>query len=344
MPAPRIAIRDPALSAELVSRAPLRFAGGADEATDRPAHLRAASGLAALGSMFAVVLDDVNFVALVDPRAPAQARAIALPPGPGGRRQFGDSRATKHLKLDLEACVATGGDSPMLVAFGSGSSPARESVVVVRDITGATPVAEIVHAPALYGRLRTASSFAGSELNVEGALLLGDTLRLFGRGNGAVAGELRPVNATCDLSWPGLLAHLRAPREHAAPESSRIRQFLLGELAGVPLGFTDATAWGDAILFTAAAEASPDATRDGEVHGSAIGIIDARGDVRWTPIVDASGRVVREKAEGLLVADDARGELWVVADRDDESQPSELCRIRLRGPWRAGDQEARSDR
>ena len=343
MSAPRIAVHDPALSAVLATRAPLRFAGGADEAADRPAHVRAGSGLARLGSTFAVVLDDVNFIALVDPDAPDRAQAIELPPGVGGRRQFGDSRGSKHLKLDLEACIAVDGPEPLLVAFGSGSTPARESVVVVSDPTQSHPRTTIVHLPELYARLRSAADFAGTELNIEGALLRGGTARLFGRGNGAVHGELRPVNATCDVDWPALLAHLRAPRSHPAPAPRAIEQFALGELAGVPLGFTDAVAWDDAVLFTAAAEASPDATRDGEVVGSVVGVMDDRG-VRWAPIVDANGRVVREKAEGVAVADGATGELWVVAARDDEAQPSELCRIRLGGPWRSADQLARSER
>jgi hypothetical protein len=343
MPVPRVARQDPALSAELVSRAPLRFAGGADADSDRPAHVRAASGLARLGSTFAVVLDDVNFVALVDPAAPAEARAVALPPGVCGRRQFGDSRGSKHLKLDLEACVATAGDDPMLVAFGSGSSTARESVVLVSGVTRASPAATIVHVPELYAQLRDATAFSGSELNIEGALLRGDTLRLFGRGNGAVAGERRPVNATCDLRWPDLLAHLRAPRSHPPPPPTRIEQFVLGTLARTSLGFTDAASWGDVVLFTAAAEDSPDASRDGLVHGSIIGVMGEGGTVRWAPIVDARGEIVREKAEGLAIADDASGELWVVADRDDEMQPSALCRVRLRGPWRPA-QAARSDR
>ena len=63
-----------------------------------------------------------------------------------------------------------------------------------------------------------------------------------------------------------------------------------------------------------------------------------------TPIVDSSGRVIREKAEGVAVASGSKEELWVVADRDDEAQPSELCRIRLGGPWRAAVQRARSER
>ena len=113
--------RDHSLWATVLSRRPLRFAGGPDAAQDRPAHVRAGSGLAAAGGRLVVVQDDANFLALIDPGRPESARAIALPRGEDGARQFGDSRGNKHLKLDLEACVGTPDGS--FVAFGSGSTP-----------------------------------------------------------------------------------------------------------------------------------------------------------------------------------------------------------------------------
>jgi hypothetical protein len=54
-------------------------------------------------------------------------------------------------------------------------------------------------------------------------------------------------------------------------------QYELGTIGNSGLSFTDATTgWGSdgvarPVLYSAAAEASPDATRDGEVVGSAIG-------------------------------------------------------------------------
>lgn len=328
----------PGLSARLLSRAPLHFTGGADAAADRPAHVRAGSGLAWVGSRLAAIMDDANFVALIDPRAPQAAEAVALPPGEAGRRQFGDSRGTKHLKLDLEACVATPDADPMLVAFGSGSLPAREHVVIVTGFAAGAPHATLLHRPALYRVLRDAAGFAGSELNLEGALLLqspeGHALRLFGRGNGAARGAVVPLNATCDLDWDALLLHLH-DADRAPPSPRRITRYELGTLGGVPLGFTDAAHCEGTVLFTAAAEASPDAVRDGEVSGSAIGIVDARDRLRWTPIVDEHGAPLREKAEGLAVADADAGEFWVLLDADDEDRASELCRVRLDG-WRPG--------
>ena len=330
----RTVTRDSALSARVIDRAPLCFSGGADTLTDRPAHVRAGSGLARVPGALALVQDDSNFIALVDPAAPQAARAVILPPGVDGRRQFGDAIGNTHLKLDLEACFATETTAPLFVALGSGATSARETVVLISGWATGPLDTRVVPAHELYGRLRAATEFAGSELNIEGALLLGSTLRLFSRGNGAARGALQPLNATCDLPWPDVLAHLEHPETHSAPEPTHVAQYSLGSLAGVPLGFTDATAWGDLVLFAASAEDSPDAVRDGRVTGSVIGRIDAEGSGHWAPITDAAGAPVQEKAEGLLMADADAGELWVVADVDDETRPSELWRVRLRGPWR----------
>ena len=300
---------------------------------DRPAHVRAGSGLARIPGGLVVIQDDSNFLALIDPLRPRAARAIPLPPGLDGRRQFGDSTGNKHLKLDLEACFVTPGSSPLFVAFGSGSTPARESVVLLSGFEHDTLEARVILAPALYARLRATPAFAGSEMNIEGALLLGEWLRLFCRGNGAVNGNLAPVNSTCDLPWSRVFAHLGEPGASPPPAPVRIEAFTLGALHGVPLGFTDAADWKGRVLFTAAAEDSPDSVRDGPVTGSVIGIVEERGVARWAPITDVHGATLREKAEGLLVADAERGTFWVVADADDETRPSELWQIQLGGPW-----------
>jgi len=124
--------QDPALRARVVRSIPLLYADGAYAALDRPAHVRAGSGIAWIGGLLAVVQDDANFIALVDP-ASYDVRALTLPAGEGGVRLFGSDRGNKQLKLDLEACVALpdGPGGEMLVAFGSGSTPQRERIVLV---------------------------------------------------------------------------------------------------------------------------------------------------------------------------------------------------------------------
>lgn len=328
----RTATADPRLRAVATSRTPLRYTGGADPATDRPAHVRAGSSLARVPGGIALVQDDANFVAVVDPST-MRVDAVVLPADADGVRQFDDGRGNKAAKLDLEACVAApDGDGTVLLALGSGSTARRERVALITGWERGRHDVTIVHVPALYAALRSAGDFAGSEMNVEGALHLGDRLRLFGRGNGASAGEARPVNATCDLDWAALLAHLRDPDGTPPPAPRDVVRYELGVVDAIPLGFTDATEVEGAILFSAAAEDSPDATRDGRVAGSAIGVITPDGRTRWAPLTTADDRPFDGKVEGLLAV--GAGQLLVVVDADDADAPSELCTVELHGGWR----------
>jgi hypothetical protein len=251
-----------------------------------------------------------------------------------------------------------GGDESLVVALGSGSSPLRERVVVCRGLGGAASEARVdLHdARAFYAGLRAATDFAGSELNVEGAAYLGGgRLRLFNRGNGAPRGGLLPVNATCDVDWPALLAYLGAPEREPPPAPADVVQWDLGAWDGVALTFTDAapgprgavhgTRW---TVYTAAAEASPDATHDGLVAGSAVGVIAERAaggtTARWAPLRDAAGAPFAGKAEGIVLAPDDPTRAYVVVDRDDYAAPSQLCEVVLGGPWFVPDDGARNSR
>jgi hypothetical protein len=323
-------------AAVIISGVPLRYTHGADTALDRPAHVRAASGLARTGAGLALVQDDTNFIAIVSDDG-ALVRAMPLPAGEGGMRQFDDTRGNKAHKLDLEACVMVEDEGDeLLLAFGSGSTSRREWVVLMHELDSERPDVSVVHAPLLYEALRREHAFAGSELNIEGAVYLGGRLRLFGRGNGAIRGGVRPVNASCDLDWAKLRAHLRDPWQNAAPGPSAIVRYELGALDGVPLSFTDAAVWGaggDAVLYSAAAEDSPDAVRDGRVVGSAIGMIGSAEETRWAPLTLPSGEIFAGKVEGLAPIPETRNQLHVVADADNPSEPSVLFTVELRGEW-----------
>jgi hypothetical protein len=321
---------DPSLAARVVRRVALTYAAGADPSQDRPAHVRSASGIARVGGRIAVVQDDASFVALVDP-ATGSAEAIALPAGEGGVRQFDDLRGNKRHKLDLESCVAVrdADGAETLLAFGSGSTPARERIVTVRGIGRGEPEVRVVDASAFYRRLRGLTAFSGSELNVEGAAAVGGVLRLFNRGNGAPANGLSPVDATCDVDLAALLAFLATPGS-PPPEPRDVTRYALGSVVGVPLTFTDAAGVGDAVLYSAAAEDSPDATRDGPVGGVALGIIDA-GGARYAIVRAESGAPYAGKIEGILLV--SSGRLLAVIDRDDPLVPSELLEVALDGPW-----------
>ena len=336
------ALHDPTLGARVVRRVSMRYAAGADPTIDRPPHVRAASGIAWVRSRVAVIQDDANFVALVDP-ATGLAEAVPLPAGPGGGRLFDDGRGNKADKFDHEALTTISiGDDTLLVAFGSGSMPRRESVVMISGLDTPHVVTQVCPAPRFYAALRASASFAGSELNVEGAIWFDGRLRLFGRGNGAVRGDARPVNATCEIDWAALRAHVEDQERVDPPVPTEVVQYELGSIDGSPLAFTDATpGWPSTrtrapLLYSAAAEASPDATRDGEVVGSAIGVIeehDGATRARWAVLQDRDHRVLPLKVEGVALARGAPGRLLVVVDVDAYDRPSELIEVELDGAW-----------
>ncbi|MEQ1691201.1 MAG: hypothetical protein ABMA00_07950, partial [Gemmatimonas sp.] len=171
---------------------------------------------------------------------------------------------------------------------------------------------------------------------VEGVLAMGDTLRFFGRGNGAARRDLIALNATCDVALPELLAYLQDPQRIEPPSPGNVVQYNLGELGGVRLGFTDATAHGDAVLYSATAETSEDASSDGPVTGSVLGVISRAGSVRFTVLTDASGRALQEKVEGVLLSPTSPRKAYIVIDADDATRPSELCEVELSGNWSDG--------
>jgi len=314
-----------------VRRSPLEYEEQVDGKIGT-SHARSASSITRTRAGIAVVQDDANFIALFNDDG-TRRRTIALPPGEGGQRHFDDRRGNKAYKLDLEASVTvTTDDGEILLAFGSGSTKRRESVVMLGSLGSERPEVSVLNVPRLYESLRRTTAFAGSELNVEGAIQVGERLRLFGRGNGAVRGELKPVNASCDLDWPKLFAHLRDPERSEPPQPFSIVQYELGTLDEIPLGFTDVALWRDAVCYSAAAEDSPDAVRDGRVPGSAIGVIGATG-ARWAPLTEPSGSLFVAKVEGLLSVNDDANTILVVVDSDNPDAQSELCTVELRGSW-----------
>ena len=322
--------QDPSLTALVVNCTPLLYRAGPDERFDRPAHVRAASSLAAVGDYLTVIQDDANFIAWFDPTL-VHVEVVPLPAGHEGKRLFDDGRGNKRWKLDLEACLFEPAGQ-RLFAFGSGSSPWRERIVSVTNLFSQSPTVTVHEAAAFYAALRAATDFAGSELNIEGAILLDQTrLRLFQRGNGAPHGSLRPVNATADLSWDSLLAYLQAPQTPAPFALENITPYNLGMIDGVPLTFTDAALVSSGVLFSAAAEASPDAIQDGPVAGSGLGIIGRDGAARWTLLLEEEDRPFIGKVEGVAVT--AAGNCYVVIDKDDPQIPSELCQVELLGSW-----------
>lgn len=320
------------LDARVVGRRRLFYSAGADLAEDRPAHVRAGSGLVRLDDgRFVIVQDDASFVAVVD-LARDHISAIALP-AVDGIRQFDEARGNKDSKLDLEACFAIR-DRGLVVAIGSGSSPRRERIALVHGVASDRPGVSVVHAASLYRAMSDDPAFSGSELNVEGATVHGSDVVFFQRGNGKQRGQLLPINATARVDLSSLLAHLL----EGAPFSSlrAVRSWDLGRAGDVALTFTDgATHPSGKLAFLACAEASPDATKDGPVSAVVMGRLDdGTGDFELGTIADERGAMLLEKAEGLAFDPRDAKRAWVVVDRDDASVASELLELELGHGWR----------
>ena len=317
------------LIARIVSSTPLFYEGGAITALDRPAHVRAASGIAWIDDNFVIVQDDVNFIALVDSRT-EKVTAITLPEGEGGKRQFDDLRGNKKFKMDLESCALVPyEDQKWMITFGSGSNSYREKIVILKGLID-NPQPEIYDASALYEVLRSSEEFAGSEMNIEGAIFLGEKIRLFNRGNGASSEKLTPVNASCDIDWISLHTYLINPNKRP-PLIENITRYELGTLDNLSLGFTDATICKGTIFFSAAAEDSPDAVTDGRVAGSVLGFINGENNIYSTELIDKEGNRFCGKVEGLTFMENDCKKAFVVVDQDSPNEPSQLCEVELDG-------------
>lgn len=298
----------------------LRFAG-ADDARDLPGHVRAGSGLRRWGERLVVIQDDVNALALLDERS-GSVEPLTLPAGSGGLRHFSAARGNKAQKMDLEACVVL--PDGRLLAMGSGSTTFREHLIVV-DLGHQV---RVVDGRVWYANLRSRGDFAGSELNIEGAVIAGDKLRLFQRGNGASGGGQDACNAVGDVELGAFVRWLDGG--DVAPQLCAVTRFDLGHITGVPFGFTDATVLPDGrIVFLAGAEDSPDTYRDGVVLGTRVGLLNGAEFV-LADVLEEGGAPTRLKLEGIdFVCMNAAGgiELVAVADMDDPDVPAVIATL-----------------
>jgi len=216
-------------------------------------------------------------------------------------------------KPDFESAVRTA-DGAVYV-LGSGSTAKRCIVARIDPNDSVTLRAR----PALYRSIQKALA-SGERPNIEGAIVVGERLRLFNRAAG------RTPNASVDLPLAAL--HGREPRVLA------VQLFELGALEGVRLGFTDVAVLPDGRdVFLAAAEDAPDAIADGPVTGSVVGLLEPTATsvaARWTRLIGSNGQPSPYKVEGVAIDRDVRGG-WLLTDSDDSRVPAMLLRVELRG-------------
>ena len=283
-PATVVAVREDKLAARITQSWPLPG-------------VRAGSALLRVGERLLAIQDDAFAAAWIDP-ATRKTTPLVL---------RGEGRALdKVAKPDFEAAFAHDG---MIWVLGSGSLPNRCGIARI-DVNRRESV--LLNALPLYGAI-------GRELgvtpNIEGAVALGDRLRLFQRGPGRTAKASYIADVALDVL------------SGAKPRVLGVENYDLGVLGGVFLAFTDAVALGRHIAYLAVAEDTPDGIADGAIHGAGVGLI-AGGKARWDVLNEADGSLCKRKVEGLAL--DAAGGGWLLTDPDDPKKPAELCRVELK--------------
>lgn len=291
----------------------------APPAAGRPRHLAAGSGLVAIGDFLYVAPDDELHLGCFRQSSNAPGSLVRLFPGELPH----DHAERKAAKPDLEALVrlpafASFADGALL-AVPSGSTPQRCRGALLRiDADGA-----IIGAPEIidFSRLYAALAEPVPALDIEGAVVVDDTLVLMHRGS-----RTYPLSGLIDLSLADVLAGLAAHSAIDALSPRRVNWVDLGAVEGVALTITDGTILPDGrLLVTAVAEESADSYTDGPCLGAAIGVLDRDGRVRQLhhlqPVYKIEG-VQAWVEDGLI-------RLLLVTDADDENTPSYLLGVEL---------------
>lgn len=280
----------------------------------RPAFLSAASGLVRMGDHLYVVADDelqLGEFSLTG-NSPGTVRRLfpgELPDKPKKRK--------KH-KPDLEILtrLPAFADYPhgALLALGSGSTQrrCRGALLALTAQGGVQSAPQVLDASALYEELERHFD----ELNLEGAWVWGNELRLLQRGNKGGSS-----NAVLHLDLHAVLSGLSHDEVLPALKPLAIHTLQLGVIDNVPLSFTDASVLPDGRwLFSAVAEDTDNAYADGPCAGAAVGLADADHRILWMKRVTPSYKI-----EGIDVRQtQSAGQVLLVTDADDPAMPARL--------------------
>lgn len=274
------------------------------------AFLSAASGMVVRGSELYVVADDAQCLGVFDLGTMEPGRLIPLIAGD----LPSDAAERKKQKPDFEILLALpNAGTTRLLAMGSGSTTRRMrgAVIDLPDDDAPAPSAianvRLIDLEPLFAALAPLVP----EINLEGAVLRGDQLLLFNRGNSAYpASQIVAVPLAAVLEGSPITATLLAERD-------------LPTVSGVPLTVTDACQLESGhILLSAVAEATDNSYADGALVGAAIVELDADLNVRaielLDPILKVEGLAAQVMADGV--------HLLCVTDADDPDQASGLYR------------------
>ncbi len=291
-------------------------------AEGRAAHMGAASGVVRRGDFVYVIADDELDLGVFSLSEDEPGDTKPVLPG-----ELPDEESErKGEKPDLEALTALPPfkDTPYggLLGIGSGSDSEGNrdrgffwAFAADGSLDGE---AKVIDLSPLYELLRDELG----DLNVEGAAILGEELWLFHRGNEGEAG-----NVVAEITLSDLAGSLSGDLDVDVEELRELRRYELGEMDGVELCFSDATALSDDLVcFTASAEGG----EDGDIRGSVVGTISKSGEVHRLRTIDRKWKV-----EGVHASVDTGVIDFVfVCDQDSEEVASPLLTATM--PLEAG--------
>lgn len=280
-------------------------------------HIAAASSLVRIGETLYVIADDELYIGVFPDLAEGPGHMVQILDG----HLSTDTEVRKKEKPDLESAMLLPAfeEHPYggVMTLGSGSKPDRcAGALLPLDESGGPAGHYItVDLRPLYERLE---GDVGA-VNIEGASVVDDTVRLLQRGNDGDG-----MNGVVDLELAPILEALVAS-EPWPTDVKRIEPRSLGELKGVSLCFADSSPLkDDRQVFAASAEDTSDGG-DGVIIGSALGVMTPDGDVSFVDEVDQPIKI-----EGLTARiEDDDISVLMVTDADDPDTPSPLLEARL---------------
>lgn len=266
--------------------------------------LSAASGMVVCGPALYVVADDAQCLGVFDLGTMEPGRLIPLIAGDLPK----DAAERKQQKPDFEILLAlpnTG--ATRLLAMGSGSTARRMRGVVIDLAQDASARVRVIDLEPLFAALAPLVP----EINLEGAVLRGDGLLFFNRGNSAY-----PASQIIAVPLAGLL-------EGGPITATLLAELQLPTVSGVPLTVTDACLLESGhILLSAVAEATDNSYADGALLGAAI--VELSADLRVRAITPLDPILKVEGLAAQIMADGVH--LLCVTDADDPGQASGLYR------------------
>jgi hypothetical protein len=302
---------------ELERVTPLRFDDGAP--------VRAASAIAHFGTGWLIAQDDATHAAWWRDGAVTPVRLL---PPVEGHDVFDSASGNKHLKPDLEAATEMhiDGESAVLL-LGSGSASERMRASLMRLDQG-QPRSTVTDLSPLYAKVaKLLGVVEPDELNMEGACVVGDSLRWFQRG----LPHAGLPTASVDLDLSTLIEAVAHGGDVSAIEASDLRTYDLGAAKRVGLAVTDAVHLdGESLLVSSAAEDTPNPRDDGPVVGAALALLEG-GEVQgMASIPDIDGEPPKVEGLSALEHEGTTAHVLATVDADDHEAPSLAVHLHVR--------------